>query len=35
MISFIHCGSEKRGNRFPSGNNLVDASMEVVSYMCA
>ena len=25
MISFIHCGSEKRVYRFPSGNKLADA----------
>ena len=25
MISFIHCGSEKRFYRFPSGNKLADA----------
>ena len=25
MISFIHCGSEKRLYRFPTGNNLADA----------
>ena len=25
MISFIHCGSEKRVHRFPSGNKLADA----------
>ena len=35
MTSFIHCGSEKRGNRFPNGNKLADARMEVVSYMGA
>ena len=35
MISFVHCGNDKRGNRFPSGNKLADARMEVVSYMCA
>ena len=29
MISFIHCGSEKKVYRFPSGNKLADASKEV------
>ena len=28
MISFTHCGSEKRVYRFPSGNKLADASEE-------
>ena len=35
MISFVHCGSEKRVFRFPSGNNLADASKEVAGYMGA
>ena len=35
MISFIHCGSEKRLYRFPSGNKLADARKEVASYMGA
>ena len=35
MISFIHCGSEKRVHRFPSGNSLADASKEVAGYMDA
>ena len=29
MISFIHCGSEKRFYKFPSGNKLADARREV------
>ena len=29
MISFIHCGSEKKVYRFPSGNKLADARKEV------
>ena len=29
MISFIHCGSEKRVYRFLSGNKLADARKEV------
>ena len=28
MISIIHCGSEKRVYRFPSGNKLADAREE-------
>ena len=28
MISFIHCGSEKRVYMFPSGNKLADARKE-------
>ena len=35
MISFIHCGSEKRVYRFPKGNKLADARKEVASYMGA
>ena len=35
MISFIHCGSEKRVYRFPSGNEVADARKEVDSYMGA
>ena len=35
MISFIHCGSEKRAYMFPSGNKLADARKEVASYMGA
>ena len=35
MISFIHCGSEKRVYRFPSGSKLADARKEVASYMGA
>ena len=35
MISFIHCGNEKRVYRFPkqSGNKLADTKKEVASYM--
>ena len=29
MISFIHCGSEKKVYRFPSGNKLLDARKKV------
>ena len=35
MISFIHCGSEKRVYRFPSGNKSADARKEMASYMGA
>ena len=35
MISFIHCGSEKRVYIFPSGNTLADPGKEVASYMGA
>ena len=35
MISFTHCGSEKRVYRFPSGNKLADAMKEVANYMDA
>ena len=35
MISFTHCGSEKRVYRFPSGNKLADARKEVANYMGA
>ena len=35
MISFIHCGSEKRVYRFPSGNKLADARKEAAIYMGA
>ena len=35
MISFIHCGNEKRVCMFPSGNKLADASKELASYMGA
>ena len=35
MISFIHCGSEKRVYMFPSANKLADARKEVASYMGA
>ena len=35
MINVIHCGSEKRVYRFPSGNKLADARKEVASYMGA
>ena len=35
MISFIHCGGEKRVYRFPSDNKLPDARKEVASYMGA
>ena len=32
MISFTHCGSEKRVHRFPSDNKLADARKEVANY---
>ena len=32
MVSFNDHGSEKRVYRFPSDNNLADASKEVASY---
>ena len=35
IISFIHCGSEKRVYIFPSGNKSADARKEVASYMGA
>ena len=35
MISFIHCGSEKRVYIFPSGNKSANARKEVASYMGA
>ena len=35
MINFIHCGSEKRVYRFPSGNKLADARKEVANYIGA
>ena len=35
MISFIHCGSDKRVYRFPSATKLTDARKEVASYMDA
>ena len=35
MISFIHCGSEKRVYRFPSGNKFVDTRKELAGYMSA
>ena len=35
MISFIHCGSEKRVYMFLSGSKLADARKEVASYMSA
>ena len=35
MISFTHCGSEKRVYRFPSGNKLADARKEMANYMGA
>ena len=33
MISFIHCGSEKRVYMFPSGNKLADARKEVAIWV--
>ena len=33
MISFIHCGSEKRVYRFSSGNKFADARKKMASYM--
>ena len=33
MISFIHCGSEKRIYRFSSGNKFTDARKEMASYI--
>ena len=33
MINFIHCKSEKRIYRFPSGNKLAYTWKEVASYM--
>ena len=35
MISFIHCGSEKRVDMFPSSSKLANARKEVASYMGA
>ena len=35
MISFIHCGSEKRVYMFPSGVKSADAGKEVVNDMGA
>ena len=35
MISFIHCGSEKKVYRLPRANNLADAKKEVARYMVA
>ena len=32
MISFIHCGNEKRVYIFPSGNMLADAGKELSSH---
>ena len=35
MISFIHCGSEKRVYLFPGDNKLADARKELGRYMGA
>ena len=35
MISFIHCGSEKRVYMFSGGSKSADARKEVASYMGA
>ena len=35
MISFIHCGREKKVYRFPSGNKLFDTRKELTDYMSA
>ena len=35
MISFIHCGIEKRVYRFPRGNKLAATRKEVASDMGA